>query len=94
MHYLLNIAYGVAVVAAIHGAKREPSLAIAVVFGVVMLEIAFAMLTALLSHVGLGTLAWVGVFGGSLVGTSIGAFVLSRRHPLAEQVRGADSRME
>ena len=92
VHYLLNIAYGVAVVAAIHGAKREPSLAIAVVFGVVMLEIAFAMLTALLS-VGLGNLAWVGVFGGSLFGTSIGAFVLSRRHPLAERVRGADSRM-
>src|SRR5689334_19346720 len=30
VHYLLNIAYGIAVVSAIHGAVREPSLAIAV----------------------------------------------------------------
>jgi hypothetical protein len=92
VHYLLNIAYGVAVVSAVHGAEREPSLAIAVVFGLVTLEIAFGMLTVLLSNLGLGNLAWVGIFGGSLIGTALALFVLSRRHPLAAQVRDADSR--
>jgi len=92
IHYLLNIAYGVAIVSAIHGAAREPSLAIAVVFGVVTLEIAFAMLTVLLSNLGLGARAWVGIFGGSLIGTGLTLFCLSRRHPLAAQVREADSR--
>lgn len=91
VHYLLNIAYGVVVVSAVHGAAREPSLAIAVVFGVVTLEIAFAMLTVLLSNLGLGARAWVGIFGGSLIGTGLTLFVLSRRHPLAAQVRAADS---
>jgi len=91
VHYLLNIAYGVAVVSAIHGATREPSLAIAVVFGMVTLEIAFAMLTVLLSNLGLGMRAWVGIFGGSLIGTGLVVFVVSRRHPLASQVREADS---
>lgn len=92
VHYVLNIAYGVAVVSAIHGAAREPSLALAVVFGLVVLEIAFAMLTVLLSHLGLGQLAWVGIFGGSLIGTVIALFVVSRRHPLAARVRDADGK--
>jgi hypothetical protein len=90
-HYLLNIAYGIAVVSAIHGASREPSLAIAVVFGLVTLEIMFAMLTVLLSNLGLGQRAWVGIFGGSLIGLLLALFVLSRRHPLMAQVRDADS---
>src|SRR5690349_20448324 len=33
VHYLLNIAYGVVVVSAVHGAAREPSLALALVLG-------------------------------------------------------------
>jgi hypothetical protein len=89
-HYLLNIAYGVAVVSAIHGATREPSLVLALVFGLVLLEIAFAMLTILLSHLGLGELAWVRIFGGSLVGLIIALVVLSVRHPLAAYLRDAD----
>ena len=84
----------VAIVSAVHGAAREPSLAIAVVFGVVTLEIAFAMLTVLLSHLGLGALAWLGIFGGSLVGMAIAICVVSRRHPLAAQVRDADGKPE
>ena len=91
VHYLLNIAYGVVVVSAVRGAAREPSLAIAVVFGLVTLEIAFAMLTVLLSNLGLGARAWVGIFGGSLIGTGLCLFLLSRRHPLAVLVREADS---
>jgi hypothetical protein len=92
VHYLLNIALGISVVSAVHGATREPSLAIAVVFGLVTLEIAFAMFTVLLSNLGLGNLAWVRIFGGSLIGNALALFVLSRRHPLAAQVRDADGK--
>ena len=67
-------------------------MALALVFGLVMLEIAIAMLTALLSHIGLGELAWVRVFGGSLVGVATALFALSRQHPLAARVRHADHR--
>ena len=90
VHYLLNIVYGVVIVSAVHGAAREPSLALALVFGLVMFEIALAMLTVLLSHLGLGELAWVRIFCGSLVGVTIALFALSRRHPLAARVRDAD----
>ena len=90
VHYLLNIVYGVVLVSATHGAAREPSVALALVFGLVTFEIALAMLTVLLSHLGLGELAWVRIFGGSLVGVAVALFLLSRRHPLASQLRHAD----
>jgi hypothetical protein len=94
VHYLLNIVYGVVIVSAVHGTAREPSLALALVFGLVMLEIAIAMLTVLLSHIGLGELAWVRIFGGSLVGVATALFLLSRRHPLSSQIRHADHRYD
>ena len=90
VHYLLNIVYGVVIVSAVHGAAREPSVALALAFGLVTFEIALAMVTVLLSQLGLGQLAWVRSFGGSLVGVAVALFLLSRRHPLASQLRHAD----
>ena len=90
MHYLLNLAYGVLLVAAIHGAAREPSLVIAVAFGFPIVEFVFALVTVLLSHLGLGELAWVRIFGGSLIGTAIAIVILARRHPLAAELRQAE----
>ena len=92
VHYLLNIVYGVVIVSAVRGAAREPSLALALVFGLVTLEIWIAMLTVLLSNLGLGELAWVRIFGGSLIGLTIALALLSRRYPLAAQLRHADHR--
>jgi hypothetical protein len=90
VHYLLNIVYGVVIVSAVHGAAREPSVVLALVFGLVTFEIALAMLTVLLSHLGLGELAWIRIFGGSVVGVAVALFLLSRRHPLASRLRHAD----
>jgi hypothetical protein len=89
VHYLLNLAYGLAIVSLIHGAVRQPSLIIAVGFGFLMMEFAFAMVTVMLSHV-LGELAWVRIFVGSLFGAAIAVIILSRRHPLAAQLRQAE----
>ena len=89
-HYLLNLVYGIAIVSAIHGARREPSLLIGVAFGFLIVEFALAMVTVLLSHVGLGELAWVRILGGSVVG-ALAAFVLLRRtHPLTVKLREAE----
>ena len=90
MHYLLNVAYGVAIVSGIHAAAREPSLMIAGVFGLVILEIGFAMATVLLSQIGLGELAWVRILGGSLIGALIATVMLARSHPLAAALRRAE----
>ena len=85
LHYVLNLAYGVVIVAAVHSAAREPSLAGVLWFVFVIVEFAFVMVTILLSHVGLGALAWLRIFGGSLVGAAIAIFILSRSHRLATE---------
>jgi hypothetical protein len=89
-HYLLNVAYAVIIVAAIHGAVRQPSLIIALAFGFVMVQFVFAMLSAVFSNLGLGQLAWIRIFGGSLVGGAITFAILARKHPLAAQLRRAE----
>jgi hypothetical protein len=89
IHYLLNLAYALAIVSLIHGAVRQPSLLFAVGFGFLMIEFAFAMVTVMLSHV-LGQLAWVRIFFGSLLGAVVAVVILSRKHPLVAQLRQAE----
>jgi len=90
VHYLLNVTYAVVIVAAIHGAVRTPSLMIALAFGFVMVQFVFAMLSAVFSNLGLGQLAWVRIFGGSLLGGALTFVILARKHPLAAQLRRAE----
>jgi hypothetical protein len=91
LHYLLNVVYGTAIVAAIHRAIREPGLVGVVAFGFVLVEAAFAMGTVLLSHLGLGELAWLRIFGGSVIGALVAIVMLARQHPLAATLRQADT---
>lgn len=90
MHYLLNIVYGIVVLSAVHGAERAPSLILAVVFGVLLFEVAMAMLTIILAQYWVGSGAWAGVFGGSLIATALGWLLLSRSHPLAAYLHRAE----
>jgi len=92
-HYLLNVAYAVVIVAAIHGAVRHPSLIIALAFGFVMVQFVFAMLTTLLSNLGLGQLGWIRIFGGSMLGGALTFVILSRKHPLRAQLRRAEEEL-
>jgi hypothetical protein len=90
MHYLLNVTYGIVLVSAVHGAERAPSLIIAVTFGILTLEGAFAMFTNLLVETGVGSVGWPGIVGGSLIGTAVAITLLSRTHPLRRYLRRAE----
>jgi hypothetical protein len=90
MHYVLNIAYGTMIVAVLNGALRQPTLIGAVTMGFLMIEFGFAMITVLLSHVGLGGLAWLRVFGGSVIGAAVAFMILRRRYPLEAMLRHAE----
>jgi len=90
IHYLLNITYAVVILFAIHGADHAPSLIFAVIFGVVMLEGAIAMMTNLLAEAALGSVAWIEILGGSLIATGIAIVLLMRTHPLAAYLRRAE----
>lgn len=94
LHYLLHLGYGVAIVSGIHGVAREPRLAIAVAFGFVILEIALALITVLLSQMGLGALAWPRIFGGNLIGVLVALRLLSRGHALRAALEKAEQQEE
>ena len=89
VHYALNLVYGIVLVAAIRGTRREPTLMMAVVFGFIMVEFAFAFVTTVFSNLRLGALAWVRLFAGSLIGAAVAALILARHHPLVDCVRRA-----
>jgi hypothetical protein len=82
LHYALNVAYSMAVVAVVHRTASEPSLAAVLWFVLLVVEFAFVMVTILLSHVGLGTLAWLRIFAVSLFGLALALLLISRRHRL------------
>jgi hypothetical protein len=82
LHYVLNVVYAMAVVAVVHRTAHEPSLAAVLWFVLLVIEFAFVMVTILLSHVGLGALAWLRIFAASVVGLALGILLISRRHRL------------
>jgi len=90
MHYLLNVALAVALMSMVHGARRTPSAIYAVGFGFIMLELAFALVTAAFSNSRLGELAWVRVFGGNVIGSVIALVIVMRRHPLVAILHEAE----
>ena len=89
IHYLLNVLYGIAIVGVVHGTSREPTLMMALVFGFLMLEFGFAFVATVFSVLGLGDLAWLRLFVGSLVGALAAVLFLARRHPLMDRLRRA-----
>lgn len=90
VHYLLNIVCWVAIVAVVRDAERTPSATFAVLFGVVILEVAIAMVTNLLAETAVGPTAWVGLLGGSLIATGIGMVIMARTHPFAKYLHIAE----
>src|SRR2546429_7467907 len=90
LHYLFNVVYDIVIVPLVHGAAREPSLVIGMAFGFLVIEFGFVMITVLLSHMGLGELAWARILGGNLIGAAIAFVMLSRRHRLRDEFRQAE----
>lgn len=90
VHCALNVAYGIAIVSLIHGAARHPSLILVALIGFAMIEIGFIMLTAALSFF-LGHIAWLSIFGGSVIGTAIAFLLLVQAHPLGTLLHQAET---
>jgi hypothetical protein len=89
-HYLLNVVYGMVVVSVVHGAERTPSLIIGAIFVGLTFEGAFVMVSSVLIQQSLTNVAWLGLVGGNLIGTTLAIALLSRNHPLRDYVRRAE----
>src|SRR3989442_3101235 len=92
LHYVLCLAYGVVAVSVAHAAQREATLIVGAAFAFLLLELGFVMVSAILSHVGLGGLAWARILGGNAVGVALTFLILWRRHPLDRKSTRLNSR--
>jgi hypothetical protein len=91
VHYVLCVLYGVTLLSTVHGAERAPSLLYAFGFGILFSEVVFAFATVAFANVGLGALAWLRIFGASLVGALVAVVLIARDHPLAMLLHQAEA---
>ncbi len=91
LHLLLNMLYGIILMSVAHASKDAPSVIIGGLFVFLTFEFAMAMLTILLSHTGLGDLAWLRIFGASWIGAVTALVLISRHHPLLARLHEAEA---
>ena len=79
-HYAAFFAVGVIAVAAIHGARRHPSVLALMLMLFAVVELGFIGLTALMAETRLGDLAWYQVGIANLIATGLMGAYLWRTH--------------
>ena len=94
IHFALCLAYGWAIISAVHGATKEPTVIFALIFCTILFQAAFAGLAAILDNVGLGQLAWGQFFFGNVMAAGLTYAVLAHDHPMRELFHTAEARQK
>lgn len=93
IHVTLCVAYGLAIVGAVHSALSTPTVVFAMIFLTILFQAAFVMLTAFTTALGLGALAWPRLLGGNVLAAALTYWFIARRHPLRELYHAAEADM-
>lgn len=88
LHVVLCVAYGIAIMSAVHASMTEPTFIYALIFSWILFHAAFVMLTIMLA-IGDGPVAWLKFFAGNLISAALAVAIVTRRHPLLEIYRRA-----
>ena len=91
VHFALCLAYGLIIISALHASMKEPTIMFGIIFSAILFEAAFVIVTAMLSNIGLGELAWGKFFAGNLIATAMTLFLISRNHSLREMFDAAEA---
>ena len=91
IHFSLCIAYGLAIISAIHASAREPTIMFALVFSTILFQAAFFALTVLLENIGLGSLAWGSIFLGNVIAAGATYVLIARDHPIRQLYHNAEA---
>jgi hypothetical protein len=94
VHFVLCIAYGLTIMAAIHASMKEPTVMFAVIFCTILFQAAFVMLTAVLANVGVGEVAWGKFFAGNLMAAVLTYLLLNRNHSIARLYQAAEEHQQ
>lgn len=90
IHVALCIAYGLAIMAAVHSAMVTPSVVFAMIFLTILFQAAFVMVTAFAAQLGLGALAWPRLLAGNVLAAALTWWFINRRHSLATLYHAAE----
>jgi hypothetical protein len=91
VHFALCLAYGLIIISALHASLKEPTIMFGIIFSAILFEAAFVIVTAMLSNIGLGELAWGKFFAGNLIATAMTLFLISRNHSLRDMFDAAEA---
>jgi hypothetical protein len=94
IHFALCLAYGLAIISAVHGSTREPTVMFALIFCTILFQAAFAGLAAMLDNVGLGQPAWGKFFLGNVMAAGLTYVLLAHDHPMRELFQAAEARQK
>jgi hypothetical protein len=94
MHFTLCLAYGLAIIGAVHGSAKEPTVIFALIFCTILFQTAFAGLAAILDNAGLGRFAWGRVFAGNIMAAGLTYAVIARDHPMRALFHAAEARQK
>ena len=91
IHFALCLAYGLAIIGAVHGSMKEPTVMFALIFCAILFQAAFVGLTAMLDNVGLGQPAWGKFFFGNVMAAGLTYVLLARDHPMRDLYHTAEA---
>jgi hypothetical protein len=94
IHFALCLAYGLAVISAVHGSMKEPTLVLALIFCTILFQAAFVVVTAILANAGVGQLAWGKFLFGNMMAAVLTYALIARDHPMRELYRAAEARQK
>jgi hypothetical protein len=81
VHYALWTLLGRLLVGAIAADARQPGVLILAVYLLILLQLAFVVITAILAQTALPHRAWPAIFGGNVIGLLAAGIYLRHRHP-------------
>jgi hypothetical protein len=89
-HYALWIGVGALVLRVVRTARQTPSVLAAAMFGMILLQLATIVVSAIASHSRLGVMAWAGLGLGNVIGWSaVWWYAIRRHHELRDELAHA-----
>ena len=91
IHVALCLAYGFAIISAIHASMKEPTVMFAIIFCAILFQAAFVVLTAMLANIGIGRTAWAKFAVGNFIAAAITFALVARDHSLSDLFHKAEA---
>jgi hypothetical protein len=90
IHFTLCLAYGFTIISAIHASMKEPTVMFAIIFCAILFQAGFVIITAMISNIGIGDLAWGQFFAGNIMAAGLTYYLVSRKHSLRDMFEAAE----